>query len=84
MCRRHAILPKLSDHYRDLGISNRKGHDSACKRILSVGGRWRVPLGAVLPTLAGTHHERFDVGQAQYGLQDRSAAALCFAGGAGA
>ena len=37
MRRRHAISPGFSGHYRDLGISSRKRHDSACKLILSVG-----------------------------------------------
>ena len=36
MRRRHAISPGFSDHYRDLGISSIKGHDSACTLILSV------------------------------------------------
>ena len=36
MHRRHAISPGFADHYRDLGITSRKKHDSACKLILSV------------------------------------------------
>ena len=34
--RRHAISPVLYSHYRDLGISSRKMHDSAYNIILSV------------------------------------------------
>ena len=37
MRRRHAISPGFSGHYRDLGISSLKRHDSVCNLIISVG-----------------------------------------------
>ena len=36
MRQRHAISPGFSSHYRDLGITRRKRHDSAYKLILGV------------------------------------------------
>ena len=43
MRRCHAISPGFTGHYRDLGISNRKMHDSACNIILSVVNEIRCP-----------------------------------------